>query len=191
MALPGDSGRGLSSDCRVWRVAFVSLRLLFFVLLASSVFVCFVVNPTFVAGDLGHEFALSAWGFPLRVSPFYIRSTCVAAIDAPVMIIVVAGWVLLWYSQRPHNALVAFVGEATLWLWNLLPQHFLSRLRGSSCERFGASQWWHWSCPSQLVMALITSIAISHVIVNCCCLLQLCLAPTLTLRLQLRFLLVY
>ncbi len=64
-------------------------------------------------------------------------------------------------------------------------------LRCSSHERLGLSRWWRWSHPSRLVMALIASIAIRHVVVDCCCLPQLCLAPTLTLRSQLRFLLVY
>jgi hypothetical protein len=63
----------------------------FFFLLASSFYVCVVVDPTFVVGDLGHDFARSALGFPRRVSPSCICCTCVAAIDAPVMIIVIAG----------------------------------------------------------------------------------------------------
>jgi hypothetical protein len=42
------------------RVTTASCFVLFFVLLASSFFVCFVVDPTFVAGDLGYEFAQSA-----------------------------------------------------------------------------------------------------------------------------------
>ncbi len=59
-ALPGDSICGLSSNrptCDAWRMCHDRFV---FVLLASSVFVCFVVDPTFVAGDQGHEFARSA-----------------------------------------------------------------------------------------------------------------------------------
>ncbi len=69
-----------------------------------------------------------------------VRHTCFAAIDAFVVIIVVAGWVLSWYSGWPHNALVTFVGKAVLWLWGWSPQPFLLGLRGSSCERFSASR---------------------------------------------------
>ncbi len=167
---------------RAWQLFFFCLRVLFCIL---------IVDPTFIAGDLGHEFAQSAWDFPRRVSPSCIHCACVVAIDAPVTIIVIMGWVSLLYSGRPHNALVAFVSKATLWLWGWLPWPSLLQLRGLSHERFGASQWWCWSRPLQLVMALIASIEIDHVVVDCCCLSQIRLAPTLTSCLQLRFLLVY
>ncbi len=113
--------------------------------------------------------------------------TCIAVIEAPVTIIVVAGWVSLWYSWRPQNALVAFVGKAALWLQGWLPRPSSSRVRGLSCERFGASQWWPWFCSLQLVMALMVPIMIGNVVVTCCCLLRLHLALMLTLRFQLRF----
>ncbi len=160
------------------------------VLLASSFFVCFVVDPTSIMGDQGHEFAQSAWAFPCKASPSYVCCACIVVIDTPMPIIVVAGWVMLWYSQCPHDALVAFVGKTTLWLQGWLPWPSSSRLRGLSHERFGASRWWHWSRPSQSVMALTASIAIGVVAVTCCCLSQLRLALTLTSRSQLCFLLV-
>ncbi len=55
-----------------------------------------------------------------------ICCTCVMAIDSPLTMIVIVGWVLLWYSQCPHNAFIAFVGEAALWLQGWLPQLSLS-----------------------------------------------------------------
>ncbi len=59
MALPSDLGRACPAI--VARDAWHSCHYgyVFFVLLASS-FLCFVVDPTFVAADLGHEFARSA-----------------------------------------------------------------------------------------------------------------------------------
>ncbi len=119
--------------------------------------------------------------FPCRVSPSCLHCACIATIDAPMTIIVVSGWVSLWYSQWPQDALVLFVGEASLWLWGWLPQPSALHLRGLSCERFGASRWRCWSHLSRSVMALIVSFAIGHVIVNCCCLSQLRLDPMLAL----------
>ncbi len=119
-----------------------------------------------------------------------VRCARLVTIDAPAGIVVIAMWVLLWYSRHPHNSLVAFVGKAALWLWGWLPQSSLLHLIDSSCEHFGASQWLRWSCPLQLVMAFSAFIAIGNVVVACCCSLQLCLALMLTLHLQLRFLLV-
>ncbi len=71
----------------------------------------------------------------------------VATIDLPVVIVLIAIWVSLWYTQCPHKALVAFVGKAALWLQGKLPQPSLSCLRGPSCERVGASQWLCWLHP--------------------------------------------
>jgi hypothetical protein len=190
LALPDDLIRGLSSNRRAWCMAYVSQQI-HVIFACEFFFLCFIVDPTFVAGYLGHEFALSAWGFPHRVFPSCVCCACVAVIDAPVRIIVVMGWVLLWYSWRPHNTLVLFVGEAALRLWGWLPWPSSLHLRSSSCERFGASQWWCWSSLSQSVTALIASIAIGHVFVDWCHLSQMRLAPTLMLRSQLRFLLVY
>ena len=120
-----------------------------------------------------------------------VRHTCFAAIDAFVVIIVVAGWVLSWYSGWPHNALVTFVGKATLWLWGWLPRPSSLHLRGSSREHFGASRWRCSLHPSRLVMAIIAFIAIGDVVVACCHLLPLHIAPRLTMHLQLCFLLVH
>ncbi len=65
------------------------------------------------------------------------QRTGVAAIDTPATIIVVARWVSLWYSRRPHNALVVFVGKAALWHWGgggLLPWPPSLRSRCLSCK---------------------------------------------------------
>ncbi len=110
-----------------------------------------------------------------------------ATIDALAAIILVVVWVSLWYSQRPHYALVAFVNKAVVWLWGWLPQPSLLQLRDSSCEHFGISWWLRWLRPLRLAMALFVSIAIGKVVVACCFLLQLCIALMLTLHLQLRF----
>ncbi len=56
-----------------------------------------------------------------------IRHAFVVAIDAPLTKIVVPGWVSLWYSQRPHNSFVTFIGKAALWLQGSLPRLSLSR----------------------------------------------------------------
>ncbi len=120
-----------------------------------------------------------------------IRCAHVAAIDVLVAILVVAVWVSSWYSQRPHNALVAFVNKAESWLQGWSPRPSSLHLRGSSCERFGISRWLRWLRPSQLATALIAFIAIGNVVVACCGLLQLRIALMLTPRSQLLFLLVY
>ncbi len=86
-----------------WHVAYMSWQLCFFCFACKFFFcMCFVVDPTFVAGDLGHEISQSDWGFPCRVSPACICRACVMAIDSPVTITVITGWVLSWYSQCPH-----------------------------------------------------------------------------------------
>ncbi len=115
----------------------------------------------------------------------------VAAIDILSAIFIVTVWVLLWYSQCLHNALVAFINKAASWLQGWLPRPSTLHLRGSSRERFGVSWWLRWLRPPRLAMPLIVSIAIGNVVVVCCCLSQLRIAPMLTPRLQLHFLLVY
>ncbi len=47
---------------------------------------------------------------------------CIVAIDAPLVMIVIAGWVSLWHSQRPHNAFVVFACEASLWFQGWVPR---------------------------------------------------------------------
>ncbi len=178
MALPVDLGCGLSSDRCAWCMAYVSWWLGFF---------CFACKIFFYVLLLKPHSSREIWGMILPDLPniscleclflFCVHRACVAAFDAPMTIFVVAGWVSSWYSWRSHDALVKFIGEAAL-------------CKVSSQERLGNSRWWRWLRPSQLVMALIASIAISHVVIDCCCLLQLRLAPTLTLHLQLHFLLV-
>ncbi len=75
---------------RAWHVAYIT-RLLFFHFFVACkfFFACFVVDPTFVVGDQGHEFARSAWGFPFSLLPGCVRCTRIVAVDAPVTIIVV------------------------------------------------------------------------------------------------------
>ncbi len=106
-----------ASVARVTRGASVTwLHFLFF--LRGFFITCFiVVLNVLVAGDLRHEYAQSAWGFLFRGPPgCCVCHACIAAIDAPLTMIVVAGWVLWWYSWRSHNAFVAFVSKAALWL---------------------------------------------------------------------------
>jgi hypothetical protein len=62
--------------------------------------------------------------------------------------IVIAGWVSLWYSRQPHDAFVAFVCKATLWLCHGSP----------CCIRRMLVSWALWCFT---MMALIASIAIS------------------------------
>ncbi len=119
--------------------------------------------------------------------------TCIAAIDASLVMIVVAGWALLWYSQCPHDPFVAFVGEAALWLRGWLPwlsslgswdPHLVSTLalHNDGVDCIHCNQWWLWS--------LIVPIVIGNGIIACCCLLQLCLVPMHALSSQLGFLIV-
>ncbi len=92
MALPGDSGHGLSSDRRVCRVAYVSRRLRFFFFFAKSFLYVLLLKP---------RSSREIWGMVLpdlsavtRVECRFlscVRRACVAAFDAPVTIIVVAG----------------------------------------------------------------------------------------------------
>ncbi len=115
-----------------------------------------------------------------------ICRACTMAIDTLLTMIVVVRWVLLWYSQRPHDTFVAFVGKAALWLPRLIATALLVVLEERlSCERFGASQWWRQLHPLQSVMALIMPIAIGNGIVACCCLTWLYLVPMIALCSQL------
>ncbi len=104
-----------ASVARVMRGA--SVTWLYFLLFLCKFFItCFiVVLSVVVAGDLRHEYAQSAWGFLFRGNrDCCICPTCIAAIDAPLTMIVIAGWVLLWYSQRSHDAFVTFVWQGRL-----------------------------------------------------------------------------
>ena len=136
--------------------------------------------------------AQSAWGFHLEDLLVHGCVCCawIEVIDTSVTMIVIAGWVLLWYSQCPHNALVAFVNNAALWLQGWLPRTSLLLLRSSICKCFGTSQWWHSLHPLQSMMALIALIAIGNGngVVACCCLSQLCLVLMLASCSQLGFL---
>ncbi len=111
---------------------------------------CFiVVLDVLVAGDLRHEYAQSTWGFLFRGPAGCCDCcACIAAIDSPLTMIVVMGWVLPWYSQRSHNAFVAFVGKAALWLCHSFPH----------CIRRTLILWALWRFT---MMALIASIKIS------------------------------
>jgi hypothetical protein len=93
--------------------------------------------------------AWSAQGFPLLGPPVCSPCICVAAIDTPAAIIVVAE--SCWDT---HDALVAFVSKIASWLWGWLPRPSSLRSRGSFCEWFGASRWWHQLYPLRSVIAL-------------------------------------
>ncbi len=49
-----------------------------------------------------------------------IHPARIAVIEVPAAIVIVTVGVLLWYSQRPHGALVTFLGKAVLRLWGWL-----------------------------------------------------------------------
>ncbi len=152
---------------------------------ASVMWLCFLL---FFASSLLHVLLLFStflsweiWGINMPNIPEVSRledllflgcvsCTCVAVLDAPLMMIVVAGWVLLWNSQRPHDVFVAFVGKAALWLQGWLP--WLS----SSCSRVAClvsalvlhndsidcvhhDHWWLWLCPLQSTMMLLPVVA--------------------------------
>ncbi len=136
-----------------------SVTWLHFLLFLREFFIaCFIdVLDVLVAGDLRHEYAQSAWGFLFRGPPgCCVRHTCVAVIDAPLTMIVVAGWVSLWYSRCSHDAFVAFVGEAALWLCHGSPRCIRKRLISWTLWRF-------------TMMASIASIAISDGFIRAHC----------------------
>ncbi len=153
-----------------------SVTWLNFLLFLREFFIaCFlVVLDILVAGDLKHEYAQSAWDFLFRGPPgCCVLRACVAAIDAPLMMIVVMGWVSSWYAQRPHNTFVMFVGKAALWLCHGSPHHIRRTLISWALWRF-------------TMMALIASITISdgfdHAHCNwqwgCCLLLLVATVPS-------------
>ncbi len=174
-----------------------SITWLYFLLFFCKFFmVCFVVDlNVVVAGDLRHEFAQFAWGFPFRGPPgFWLCSSRLhpgnwCSIDNDchcVMSIVV---ILTMFSQR----LCCICRQGRLVAPRLISMVLLVRLEQLlSWEHFCPSQRWHWLCLWQSMMALIMPIAIDDVGVACCCLLRLCLVPTLAscLQLQLGFLIV-
>jgi hypothetical protein len=128
-----------------------SVTWLHFLLFLCEFFIaCFIVAlNVLIAGYLRHKYAQSAWSFLFRGPPgCCVCCTCVMVIDAPLTMIVVAGWVSSWYSQRSHNAFVAFVGKDALWLHHGSPH----------CIRRTLVLWalWHFT-----MMASIASIAIS------------------------------
>ncbi len=154
--------------------------------------VCFVVVlDILIMGDLRHEYAQSAWGFLFRGPPgYWLHSSCLRRGDwcffdndcchgmSIVVILTMSSWRLCCICWQ--GRLVA--------PW-LIATALLVALEGhSSCKHFGASQWWHQLRPLQSLMALIVPIAIGNGVVACCCLLQLCLFPTLVSCSQLGFL---
>ena len=111
----------LASVAHMMHAAIVTW-LLFFIVLHEFFILCFVVVlNVLITGDLRHEYAQSACLEDLLIV-VCVRPASVAAIDAPLKMIVVAGWVLLWYSQCPHDSFVAFIGKTALWLRGSLPR---------------------------------------------------------------------
>ncbi len=112
--------------CDAWRKCHMAE---FYLLFCTSSLSHFVLISTFLLPEI--------WGMNMPNLPEVfcledllvlgcVHHACVTAIDAPLTMIVVVGWVLLWYSQCPHNAFVAFIGKAALWLQGWLPWHSLS-----------------------------------------------------------------
>ncbi len=103
-----------------------SVTWLYFLLVSCKFFItCFVVVlDILVVGDLRHEYAQSAWGFLFRGPPRYwmhLLRLC-RSNWCSLMMIVIVGWVLLWYSWCLHDAFVGFVGKAALWFRGWSPQ---------------------------------------------------------------------
>ncbi len=161
-----------------------SVRWLHFLLFFCKLFIaCFVVVlDVLVAGDLRHEHAQSTWGFPFRGPPGYwlrllhLRCSNWCSFDddcsckmSIVVIFTTSSWHLCCICWQ--GCLVAPMLIATALL--------IALGECSSCERFGASQWWRRLHPLRSVMASIVPIAIGDGVVACCCLSQLWLVPTL------------
>ncbi len=160
----------IQQGSRTWRVAQVSRGCIFYCYFASSSLRVLLLFSMFSLREI--------WGMNMPNLPEVscledllvlacIRCTCVAAIDAPLRMIVVVGWVLSWYSQCSHDAFVAFVGKAALWLHHGSPHRIRRTLVSWVLWRF-------------TMMALIASIVISdgfdcahHDWRWCCCLLLL------------------
>ncbi len=109
VACPASVGRMTRGASVMW-LHFLSFLCEFFI-------ACFLLFSTFSLWEI--------WGMNMPNLPEVscledlvccVRHACVAAIEAPLTMIVVVGWVSSWYSQCPHNAFVAFVGKAALWL---------------------------------------------------------------------------
>ncbi len=182
-----------ASVARVMRGA--SVTWLYFLLFFCKFFItCFVVVLTvLIAGDLRHEYAQSAWGFPFRGPPGYwlhlLRLRCGdwCSFDndchcgmSIIVILAMPSWRLCHVHQQGRLVAPRLIAMALL----------IASEERLSCECFGASQWWHWLHPLQSVMALIVPIAIGDGVVACCCLSWLCLVPTLASCSQLGLLIV-
>ena len=118
---------------RVWRMFHVSWRLRCFCCLL--LLIVFVDPNARIVGDQGLDFPNLLEVSCRGMASCLFWRTGVALIDTPAMMIIVARWVLLWYSRRPPDALVMFVGEAVLWhQGGLLPWPLSWCSRCSSCE---------------------------------------------------------
>jgi hypothetical protein len=98
---------------RAWCVAYVSQWL--FLLLLLLVVVVVVVHVSHADGDNScchciERMTLDSCPGQKNITVCICRAH-VAAIDALAAMIVIVVWVLLWYSQHPHNALVVFVNK--------------------------------------------------------------------------------
>ncbi len=168
--------------------------LCFFIVFCEFFITCFVVDfGILVAGDLRHEFAQSAWGFMFRGPPgswlhlshlrwgnqYFCDGDCCHGMSI-VMILTRPWWCLCCICWWGHLVAPRLIATA-----------LLIALGGCSfCECFVTSQWWRQLLPSQSMMALIVSVVIGNGVVACCCLLWLCLVPTIALCSQQAFLIV-
>jgi hypothetical protein len=160
-----------------WYKCHMAVFFMFFCKFFIAYFV--VVLNVLIAGDLRHEYAQSAWGFLFRGPPGYwlhslrlhrgnwcsFDNDCCCRMNI-VVILMMSSWRL--YCVCRWGRLVAPRLIATALLVALEER--------SSCEHFGASQWWHQLGSLQSVMALIIPIVIGKL--HCCLLLLVATVPS-------------
>ncbi len=149
----------VQQSLRAWCVAYVSRQLGFLLLFGCCLGVVVVVHVGHADGDNSCRCCIECTTLDSCAGrqnvAVCVHCACFVAIDTHAAIFVIVVWVLSWYSQRSHDALVAFVNKAALWLWGWLPRPSSLHVRGSSRERFGISWWFRWSRPSRLAMSLL------------------------------------
>ncbi len=174
---------------RAWPVAQVSCGCIFHYFFASSSSRVLLLFLTFSSREI--------WGMNM---PNLHKVSCLEDLLVVVFFALAMWWLmLLWqwlssqdeYRRDTHNVLTTPLLRLSARPPCGFAMALLVALEGhSSCECFGASQWWCRLHQLQSVMALIMPIAIGDGVVACCRLARLCLVPMLALCSQLGFLIV-
>ncbi len=144
---------------RMWRMAQVSLGcnlLLFFASSPSRVLLLFSTFPSWEIQGMNMPNLPEVSCLEDIQVLGCVCCTCIAAINASCDKDCCCRMSILWYSQCPHGAFVAFIGKAALWFWGQSSRLSLSRWMNAHCisplalhndgiDCIHHDWWWLWT----------------------------------------------